>query len=77
MDSQDGFFNDFLNNANLWLFFFSTNHDFEGNLEWKLCQYIVDNISTCWIIYFWCVAMEKTALDNPDYITNSSHWTLL
>ena len=51
---------DFLDNiAPTFHRFFSTNNDFEGNLEWKMCLNIVDNVSTCQIIYFRYVDMEK------------------
>ena len=48
--------------------FFSTNNDFVGNLEWKMCLYIVDNVSTCHIIYFKYVNTEKRIDNSPNYI---------
>ena len=45
--------------------FFSTNNDFVGNLEWKMCLYIVDNVSTCGIIYFRYVDTEKRINNSP------------
>ena len=36
-----------------------------GNLEWKMCLYIVDNVSTCRIIYFQYVDTEKRIDNSP------------
>ena len=52
MVSQDGSFDDFLDNIVPTFDHFSlslslsTNDDFESNLECKMCPYIVDNVST-------------------------------
>ena len=45
--------------------FFCTNNDIVGNLEWKMCLYIVDNVSTCRIIYFRYVDTEKRIDNSP------------
>ena len=45
--------------------FFSTNNDFVGNLEWKMCLYIVDYVLICRIIYFRYVDTEKGIDNSP------------
>ena len=51
MASKDGSFYDFLDNI-VPTFFFSTDVNFVGNLEWKMCLYIVYYVLTCQMIYF-------------------------
>ena len=50
-------------------FFLSTNDDFVGNLEWKRCLYIIENVSTCRIIYFQYVDTEKRIDNSPNFNT--------
>ena len=57
--------------------FFSTNNDFVGNLlnlEWKMCLYIVDNVSTCRIIYFRYVDTEKRNNSNAIFEYRVGHF---